>query len=342
MSRRTGQPNLRDVATQAGVSSATVSRALNDPDSVSAQSRERVLQAVTELGYRPNNLARSLRRQQVDMIGVVVSDIENIHFAQMVRTIEDAAYRMGYRVILCNTDEQAQKQASYLEMLAAEHVRGIIIAPSSASAPEITQLLDRGIPVVACDREIADTRAGSVIADNEGGARRATEHLLNAGHTRIGLVGGPPSIQTGLERQAGYEAAMRARGLRPQMSVGGFRVEGGRRATDELLAAHSDLTGLVIANNLMAIGALQALKRRGLRVPRDLAVVSIDDPIWAEVTDPPLTTLAQPIKEMARAAVDLLFQRINGEPNPPRRVVFDLELRVRASSGTKSVEGEVE
>jgi DNA-binding LacI/PurR family transcriptional regulator len=226
-------------------------------------------------------------------------------------------------------------------MLAAERVRGIIIAPSSTSAPEITELLDRGVPVVACDREIADTRAGSVIADNEGGARRATEHLLNAGHTRIGLVGGPPAIQTGAERQAGYEAAMRARGLRTHISIGGFRIEKGREATVHLLAAQPDLTGLVIANNLMAIGALRALKQRGLRVPKDVAVVSIDDPIWADVTDPPLTTLAQPIKEMARAAVELLFQRINGEPNPPRRVVFDLELRVRASCGTKSSKGEV-
>jgi len=331
--------NIKTVAERAGVSPATVSRVLSGAARVQPAYRERVLAAVAELGYRPNRLASNLRRQKAEMIGVVVSDIENPHFAQMVRAVEDDAYQRGFRVLLCNTDETAEKQRSYLEVLAAERVVGVILAPSDPAGREIGKLLDLDIPVVAFDRIVDDQRADAVVIDNVEGARRATAHLIRAGHERIGFVGGRPEIQTGAERSAGYEAAMRTAGLASRSADGAFRIDQGRLATEQLLDDGHDLTSLVVANNLMTIGALQALRARGIRVPEDLALVALDDPFWAEFVEPPLTTLAQPVKRMAEGAVRLLFERIEGRQQA-RSLIFDFELRVRRSCGVGAAGGD--
>lgn len=311
------------------MSPATVSRVLNGTATVRAAKRDQVLAVIEELGYRPNRVARNLRRQQVHMIGVVVSDIENPHFTQMVRAVEDAAYERGYRVLLCNTDEDAAKQRDYLGVLAAERVAGVILSPTDAAAPEIAELLDHGISVVAFDRGVADPRADAVVPENRGGTRAGVEHLLACGHTKVGFVGGPQTVETAAERLAGYEEAMRAAGLASSSADGGFRADGGRVAAAELL--DGGCTALLVANNLMAIGALQALRERGLRVPADAGIVSIDDPLWAELTDPPLTTLAQPVRAMADAAVHLLLQRLEHKRTRRRRLTFELELRHRGS-----------
>jgi DNA-binding LacI/PurR family transcriptional regulator len=324
---------MKDVARRAGVSPATVSRVLNGAASVRPEYKEKVLRAIAESGYRPNRLASNLRRQKAEMIGVVVSDIENPHFTQMVRAVEDAAYREGYRVLLCNTDEDPEKQSSYLRMLAAERVLGVLLSPSDPAGEEIPELLDLGIPVVAFDRTVEDPRADAVTVDNRAGARLATERLLGLGHERVGFVGGPVNIETSAERRAGYEGAMRGAGFAPRSSLGGFRIEDGRTATEELLET-GDLTALLIGNNLMTIGALEALKARGVRVPEEVALVAVDDPPWADLVEPPLTTLAQPVRRMADRAVELLLGGIGGRRGEPRRVVFDFELKVRGSCGT--------
>jgi LacI family transcriptional regulator len=338
LSRRDGGRNatavsMREVARRAGVSQATVSRVLNGSTSVRGEHRGRVLAAVAELDYRPNRLARNLRRQRADMIGVVVSDIENPHFTEMVRAVEDAAYRKGYRVLLCNTDESADKQRAYLEVLADERPLGVIVSPSEPGGPEIGALLDHGIPVVAFDRVVADPRADAVIADNVAATRLATRHLVQGGHRRIGFVGGQVEVETGAERLQGYEEAMREAGLEPAAVSGGFRIDDGRAAAEELLARGTRPTALVVANNLMTIGALRALRAADARVPADVALVAIDDPFWAELTEPPLTTLAQPVRRMAHEAMRLLLARIARRRRTPRRVVFDFELRVRRSCG---------
>lgn len=319
---------IKDVARRAGVSPATVSRVLNESAAVGQAKREFVIAAIEELGYRPNRLASNLRRRQAEMIGVVISDIENPHFTQMVRAVEDAAYLRGYGVLLCNTDEDPSKQRDYLGVLAAERVAGVILSPTDRGAPEIAELFDHGIPVVAFDRGVADRRADIVMVRNRS-TRIGVGHLLDCGHTRVGFVGGPPGVQTADERRSSYEQAMAAAGLEPLLADGGFRAERGERAARALLKQGA--TALLVANNLMAIGALQATKTLGLRIPDDVALVSVDDPPWAKLTDPPLTTLAQPVRQMAEAAVELLLGRIsNGSTNRQRRV-FELELRHRGS-----------
>ena len=330
-----GEVSMRDVAMRAQVSAATVSRVLNGSDTVGAAARERVRVAVAELGYRPNRLARNLRRQTAEMIGVVVSDIENPHFTEMVRAVEDAAFGRGYRMLLCNTDEQAGKQAAYLDMLAGERVSGVILSPTEPAGAEIGTLLDLGIPVVAFDRHVADARADSVVSDGRGATRTATEHLIAAGQRRIAFIGGRPGLETAEERRAGYESAMRDAGLEPREADGDFRIDGAERATSELLAEDGDVTALVVGNNLMAIGALRALAAHRRRVPEDVAVVALDDPFWAGLVQPPLTVLAQPVRKMTDAAMRMLLDRIGGNAEPPQHQRFPFELEVRGSCGTR-------
>lgn len=331
---------MRDVALRAQVSAATVSRVLNGSDTVRADARERVQRAVEELGYRPNRLARNLRRQAAEMIGVVVSDIENPHFTEMVRAAEDAAFSRGYRMLLCNTDEQSDKQRAYLEMLAGERVSGVILSPTEPGGEEIRQLLDLGIPVVAFDRHVADERADSVVSDGRAAARRATEHLIAGGHERVAFLGGRPGVETAEERRAGYEEAMLAAGLEPREVDGEFRIDPAVRATDELLESGADVTALVIGNNLMAIGGMRSIVAHGRRVPDDIALIALDDPFWAALVQPPLSVLGQPVRQMTDAAMRLLLERIGGSTEPPQHLRFPFELRVRGSCGLQHLTGE--
>jgi LacI family transcriptional regulator, galactose operon repressor len=326
------------MAARARVSPATVSLVLNGSTSVAPKYRSRVLKAVNDLDYRPNRLARHFRLQRADVIGILVSDIENPHFTSMVRALEDEAYKRGKRVLLCNTDESAEKQGAYLEMMASDRVLGVILSPSDPADPGIAALLDLGTPVVAFDRVAKYPRADAVIADNFAVGRQPTELLLRAGHTRLGCISGPSEVQTAADRLAGYDFAVRAAGLKPASICGLFKIEGARRATHELLDAAPDLTGLVVTNNLMTIGALEALRTRAIAIPDSMALVAIDDPFWSDLVHPPLTTIAQPIRLMAESALGLLFQRMNAPKGESRLVTFPLELRVRVSCGHSPID----
>lgn len=323
---------ISDVARHASVSPATVSRVLNGDPRVGEDYRARVLRSVEELDYRPNVLARNLRRQRTATIGVVVPDIENPHFGELVRSVEDQAFDAGYRVLVCNTDENAEKQRAYLEALIDERVLGVIISPSDPGGEQITQLLDLGIPVVACDREVEDARADAVLADNVKAMRIGTDLLIDGGHRRIAFVGGRADVETGAERLAGYEMAMRAAGLETLEVDGDFRLELAEAAVAGLLQRDPRPTALIVANNLMTLGALRAIRDAGLSVPAEVALVGVDDPPWSALVDPPLTTLAQPVRAMAADAMELLLQRVSGAREHPRRIVHPFELRARAST----------
>lgn len=328
--------SIREVARIARVSEATVSRVLNGTAPVREERRQRVLDAVAQVDYRPNRLALNLRRQNVGMIGVVVADIANPHFSEAVRVIEDSAYAAGYRVLLCNTDETAQKQRGYLEMLADERVIAAIVSPVDSEGDGVDELLALNIPVVAFDRAIDHPSVDAVVCDNTRGARLATEHLLGLGHTRIAFVGGRMEVETGTERFEGWSSAMFAAGLETTAVDGGFRAEVAEVAVERLLTrARSRPSALLVSNNLMGLGAIRASRRAGLSIPEDIAIVTVDDPIWAEHVDPPLTTLAQPVREMATTAMRLALERVAGHAGAGRRVVLDLELRVRSSCGAQ-------
>jgi LacI family transcriptional regulator len=324
---------ISDVARHASVSPATVSRVLNGDPRVGDAYRKRVLRSVQELDYRPNVLARNLRRQRTATIGVVVPDIGNPHFGEMLRAIEDQAFDAGYRVLVCNTGENAEKQRAYLEALIDERVLGVIISPADPEGEQITHLLDLGTPVVACDREVADPRADAVLADNVKALRIGTDLLVGEGHGRIAFVGGRVDVETGAERLAGYEMAMRSAGLEPLTVDGDFRLDRAEEAVTLLLEQEPQPSAMVVANNLMTLGALRAIADAGLKVPAEIALVAVDDPPWSALVDPPLTTLAQPVRAMAADAMELLLQRVTGARESPRRIVHPFELRERASTG---------
>lgn len=337
MSGASRRMRIDDVARLAGVSPATVSRVLTGSRRVGEEARQRVLSVVARFDYQPSGLARNLRQGRAEVVGVVVSDIENPHFATAVRAIEDAIYLRGKRVILCNTSEYPEKEAAYLQVMASEHVLGVLISPSDPESPEIGRLLDRGIPVVAFDRLAADPRADGVTADNRLAAAMATQHLLQAGRTRVGFVGGRPGVQTADDRLAGYLDAGAKAGLQSWHAAGQFTVADGYAATRQLIRDVPKLDGLVVANNQMTIGALEALRDERVVVPDDVALVAFDDPAWAALVDPPLTTLAQPLREMSQGIVDLLFERMERHRVQPRRLIYDFELRVRRSCGAAAL-----
>jgi LacI family transcriptional regulator len=331
-------PKIRQVAAKAKVSSATVSRVLNGARSVAPAYRDRVLRAVKELDYRPNGLARHFRLQTADVVGVLVSDIENPHFTSMVRALEDGVYGYGKRLLLCNTDESPEKESAYLDVMARDRVLGVLMSTSDPTNPGISRLLDLGIPVVAFDRLVQDPRADAVIVDNWAAGRLATELLLQAGHRHIACVSGPRTVQTAADRLAGYELAMRSAGLEAKSVSGLFRVDGACAATHELFDATKDLTGVVVTNNLMAMGVLKSLNERHLAIPDNVALVAIDDPFWSDLVRPRLTTLAQPIRQMAERVVEMLFERLADRDRAPRIEKFAMELRLRESCGTSKLE----
>src|SRR4051794_19178386 len=213
---------MKDVAKQAGVSPATVSRVLTGSATVSEENRRRVEDAIAELGYRPNRVASQLRRQKTHKIGVIVPDIENPNFSEAVRVIEDVAFREGFRVLICNSEDQPEKQRAYLETLVDERVEGIILVPFLSDGRDVSAAIDRGIPLVALDRPVSDPRADAVIADNFDAGRQTTAHLIEQGHREIAFISGIVEIKPGADRLAGYEAAMHRHHLVPHVVSGGF------------------------------------------------------------------------------------------------------------------------
>lgn len=325
---------IRDVAAAAGVSPATVSRVLNGRTDVAAALRGRVEQSIAELGYHPNGAARSLRTRATTVLGVLISDITNPFFTAMVRGTEDAAQEAGYSVVLANTDEDASKERRYLEVAAAEQMAGVVLSPSSASAVPLSILAERNIPVVTVDRRVQAETVDSVMVNNQRAAFEATMHLIAQGCRHVGFVAGPRNTTTGSRRLAGYRAALRDAGLPadPRLVVSGdFRIEGGRTATTALLADER-VDGLFVANNLMTIGAVEAITAAGLSMPRDIAVVGFDDMSWASALNPPLTVVTQPTYEIGREAATLLLRRIRGDVGEPVHVVLPATLVIRGSS----------
>jgi LacI family transcriptional regulator len=321
-----------DVAREAGTSVATVSRALNNNDRVDPELAARVRAAATKLGYRPNNIARNLRRQRTSLWMLIISDIEIAFFTSVARGVEDAAMKHGYSVVLCNADEDDHKEAQYVDLAVAEQAAGVIISPHS-DRTHIDRLRAAGIPVVLIDRGL-DEPVDSVTADSRGGAQAATEHLLAQGWKRPACITGPQSAQTAMLRRLGYEEALRGASIKtPRIVHRPFTIDGGRDATAALLDRDRPPDSLFVGNAALALGVLQELRTRGLRPGRDLGLICFDDAPWAPFIDPPISVVSQPAYRMGLQAASLLLERIGGAAQaPPRRIVLGTDLIVRISS----------
>jgi LacI family transcriptional regulator len=326
---------IYDVARDAGVSPATVSRVLNGNQEVSKDLAERVRASVSALGYRRNSLARSLRRQSTTVWGLIISDIENPFFTSVARGIEDVAHQSGFSVVLCNSDEDLEKEARYLELVVEERMAGAIIAPASESDTDIGPLVQRKMPVVALDRQLSRFAVDTALVDNAQGAEQATTHLLDVGAKRPACVTGPERTTTGSERLEGFQRALAQAGRASDPDYvrrSNFREDGGYTSTCQLLELHEPPDALFVANNLMALGALRALREYGAMVPRDVTFVCFDELPWAGLIHPSVTTVSQPTHALGRAAAELLLSRTREYAGPPKEIMLPPTLKVRESS----------
>ncbi|MDX6201438.1 MAG: LacI family transcriptional regulator [Frankiales bacterium] len=334
-----GTISVKDVAARAGVSVGTVSNVLNRPDRVSPETRDRVSAAIAELGFVRNESARHLRAGSSRTVGLVVLDVANPFFTDVARGVEDTASAAGLAVILCNTDEKTTKEEAYLELLEEQRVRGILITPADAISDRLTELRRRGTPVVLLDRKAAARDQCSVSVDDRKGGDLAVTHLVESGHRRIAFVGGPLAIAQVADRLRGARAAVKRAGL-PETaliisSTVGHNVAAGRLAVQELLtmAKRKAPTAMFCANDLLALGALQELSHRGVRIPADMAIVGYDDIDFASAAMVPLSSVRQPRHQLGRTAAELLIEETDkAAGHKHRQVVFEPELIVRESS----------
>lgn len=327
-----------DVARRAHVSGATVSYVINNgPRPVGKATRARVLRAIRQLDYGPSEVARSLRLQRTRTIGLILPDTANPFYAALAKGVEDTGFGLGYSVLLCHSNYDATRECAYAEVLIAKQVDGVVYIQATPDATTVRRLLQRGIPTVAVDREIPGVEIDCVVADNYGGSRAATEHLLQLGHRRIGCIARASALSNTSERIRGYQTAMRQAGLEanPDLLVStGHGYEDGRTAMGQLLRTGSRPTAVVAYPDILAIGAIRAVLDAGLRVPEDISVVGFDDIPPSAFLHPALTTVAMPKWEMGQRATDVLMARIHGGTvgQPAHRMILPTTLIVREST----------
>jgi LacI family repressor for deo operon, udp, cdd, tsx, nupC, and nupG len=326
--------NIKEVATAAKVSVATVSRTLAMPEVVLPETRERVYETIRRLNYTPNVQARSLRTARTNVIVALVPDISNPFFAEVIRGIEQVAHQSRYSVLLGDTQYNADREQAYADLVSARQADGLITLQ-----PHIPQITTAGpLPIVNACEYVTDPSITSVYVDNVAGARLAVEYLLALGHRAIASITGPMHSPLGVDRDRGYESALAAAGIKRNRKLtveGDFSAEAGIRCTEALFATGVPFTALFCGNDEMAIGALRAIKSRGLRVPEDISVVGFDDIRFARYSDPPLTTIAQPAGEIGREAATLLIEILQHAEVPPRKRILPTQLVVRGSAAAR-------
>jgi LacI family transcriptional regulator len=328
--------SIYDVARESRVSVFTVSAVVNQKSHVGKKLRERVEAAIRKLNYRPNLLARSLAKQKTHTIGMVVTDISNPFFPLVVRGAEDAAQKQGYNLLLCNSDDNAQKEASVLELLLSKRVDGILLTKAVEDfSPSLQRMIDMvNTPFVLIMRTYPKLTKDAVITDDYKGAYEAVCHLARAGRKRIGLIGGPLKVSNGKARWQGFQHALAASGLEYDpglVTEGDYRVESGYRAGHLLLSHRPD--GIYVANYLMTVGLLKAAEEMGLSCPKDFGLVSFDDYPWLGIFHPRLTTVELPKYQLGYEAAELLLRRIAGNQEKIGLRKLSPELRVRESCG---------
>jgi DNA-binding LacI/PurR family transcriptional regulator len=327
---------IRDVASRAGVSTATVSRVLSGAARGRPATARRVLAAARDLEYRPSGIARSLKRHRTHTLGLIITDIQNPFYPELVRAVEDAARAVDHSVLLVNGAEDPERERRALEELADRWVDGIIIAASQLTARHTDWLANASIPIALVNSRLPGEAIPAILSDNRAGGRLAAEHLLGLGHSRIGYLTAPVENAAVAERLAGTREALLAAGLdaeRMPIEEGDGHVSGGQAAMTRLLRRAPGLTAVVCYNDLTAIGAMRALRAAGRQVPEDVSVVGFDGIDLAGYVEPPLTTVAQQTTEMGRWAVESLLARLDSSAAPrSRAVVLPVALRPGGST----------
>jgi len=325
---------IQDVAKAAGVSVATVSRVLNNHPSVSDKTRAKVQKAIDQLNYQPNLLGRNLRRSETKMILVLLQNIANPFYSKIVKGIEDVGYKNGYHIMICNTDSDPEKENVYLKLLKNRLVDGVVFMAPVISDEELTEIGKNYCVVQCCEyKECADV--SSVSIDNEDAAYRATQHLIEQGHRRIGMINGNSGVISEIQREKGYKKALLEAGIDidPQLiTYESYGYRGGQRAAKYFLSIDKKPTAIFAVSDTMAIGAIKEIKGKGLSVPKDMAIVGFDDTAIASMYDPPLTTVAQPRYDLGRVTMEIMLERIKNNKVTSKRVFLEHKLIIREST----------
>lgn len=327
---------MKEVAARAGVSTATVSRVLAGQKGAGPRVRSRVEQAARDLDFQPNRLAAGLRARQRKVIGLIIPDLQNPFFTGVVSGLENVLCSADYTLLLCHSDGLAKREQAHFGVLRGEGVAGLVLIPGNEPEAQYDALRTWKVPVVSVDRSPRGLETDLVCVTNRDGARTAVEHLLRLGHGDIALINGPRNLDVSLERLAGFQDALQVAGLAIRKSFivhGDFRQSGGYAAMNGLLKLTPPPRAVLIANNLMTLGALQAIHAAGFRIPADVAVMGFDDMPWATTLLPPLTAVAQPAEELGRTAARLLLDRIQDPGRMIRQVILPTQLIIRASCG---------
>jgi len=328
--------NIKNVAQHAGVSITTVSHVVNGTRFVSETARLRVEEAVRELGYVPSAVARSLKHNSTRTFGMVIPNNSNPYFAEIIRGVEDRCFAAGYNVILCNSNDDPKRQASYLRVLAEKRVDGLVFVASGSDAVVRATLGEIKIPLVLLDRDVAGmVNCDLVEVNHTVGGELATKHLLDLGHPRVACISGPPGLSPSSQRRAGWKQALEDTGVERKendLARGDFTARGGYLAMQVLLKRKPRPTAVFVCNDLMAFGAMTAAREAGVAVPEQLSIVGFDDIDLAAFSAPPLTTVAQPKQQIGTLAAELLLERVEASRSETRRVILDPQLKIRGST----------
>jgi len=327
---------IKDVAAKAGVSVATVSNVINNTRYVSDDLIKKVQDAIREVGYHPNVLARGLRRGDTKSIGLVLPDNSNPFFAELARQIENMGYEHGYGFFLCNSASDPKREATYIDMLISKQVDGIIFIASHSDSGHLMELKNRDIPVVLVDREIPLLLGDMVLTNNELGGYQATKYLIELGHQKIACFTGPSDVTPSADRVIGYRKALTEAGIRIRdeyILVGDFMYQSGEKLLAHLLTLEDVPTAIFVCNDMMAIGVIKQAKISNIRIPEDISIVGFDDIQFVTAVSPALTTVAQPVRELAQTAISLLIDKIQNESDLSEgtRIVLDPTLKIRNS-----------
>jgi len=315
--------NIKDVASRAGVSITTVSHVINKTRYVSDDLIDRVQKAMVDLDYYPNSLASGLRSGRTKTIGLVIPDISNQFFAEISRKIEDKGFEYGYSVILCNTDDDSEKEKNYIDVLIAKQVDGILFISAGDSSSNLRKPKEFYTPIVVVDRDINEINADIVLVDNSNGGYKATKYLIELGHRRIGCISGPSQTTPSAQRISGYKRALEEANLSIDydlIKLGDYRYPSGEKAMQELLMHAQPPTAIFACNDMMAFGAFRAVYNLGMKIPDDISIIGFDNIPLSQAVYPPLTTIEQPIFELAELVVNLLIEKIKFRESKTRMI----------------------
>ncbi|MGM7722701.1 LacI family DNA-binding transcriptional regulator [Metabacillus sp. Hm71] len=325
---------MSDVAKLANVSPATVSRVLSNPDLVSKETREKVMKVINEVNYKPHIVARQFRTKETKIILVVVPDITSAFFSKVLRGIEHVAINHGYQVILGDTENDVEREKEYINLLLQKQADGMVLLTARLNKANLEEIADHFPMVLACEY-MDDLNVPTVSIDNISSARKATEHLIKLGHTKIAHITGPINVILSRDRMRGYQQALLSHDIEVDQAYiqeGDFTYESGYHQTMKLLAFETPPTAIFAFNDEMAMGAIKAAKDSGLKLPEDLSIVGFDNIKMSSVIEPNLTTIDQPKYEIGKKAMELLLHLINGEAIKQKKFVMKDELIVRDSA----------